>query len=79
VATREKFDPTSNEVADNLASQTCDCLYYVDLTTGYFRCIFAKDEVVSGFEGDVLVKGLLHTETLLHAVLNKEWGLLPNG
>ena len=43
VATREKFDPRSNEVADNLASQTCDCLYYVDLTTGYFRCIFAKD------------------------------------
>ena len=59
VATREKFDPTSNEVADNLASQTCDCLYYVDLTTGYFRCIFAKDEVVSGFEGDGYWKNLL--------------------
>lgn len=28
---------------------------------------------------DVLVKGLLHTETLLHAVLNKEWGILPRG
>ncbi|MEI3355079.1 MAG: hypothetical protein V8R49_09095 [Duodenibacillus massiliensis] len=59
VTTREKFDPTSNEVADNLASQTCDCLYYVDLTTGYFRCIFAKDEVVSGFEGDGYWKNLL--------------------
>lgn len=28
---------------------------------------------------DVLMKGLLHTETLLHAVLNKEWGILPRG
>lgn len=28
---------------------------------------------------DVLVKGLLHTATLLRAVLNKEWGLLPQG
>lgn len=59
VATREKFDPRSNEVADNLVSQTCDCLYYVDLTTGYFRCIFAKDEVVAGFEGDGYWKNLL--------------------
>ncbi len=36
-------------------------------------------QMVREGEADVLVKGLLHTETLLHAVLNKEWGLLPNG
>ncbi len=28
---------------------------------------------------DALIKGLLHTSTLLRAVLNKEWGLLPLG
>lgn len=59
VATRETFDPTSNEVANNLASQTCDCLYYVDLATGYFRCIFAKDAVVAGYEGEGYWKNLL--------------------
>ena len=30
-------------------------------------------------KADVLMKGLLHTETLLRAVLNKEWGILPKG
>ena len=30
-------------------------------------------------KADVLMKGLIHTETLLHAVLNKEWGILPKG
>lgn len=30
-------------------------------------------------EAEVLVKGLLHTETLLRAVLNKETGILPKG
>lgn len=30
-------------------------------------------------EADVLVKGLIHTDTLLRAVLNKEWGILPRG
>ncbi len=35
--------------------------------------------LVRNGEADVLVKGLLHTETLLHAVLNKEWGILPRG
>lgn len=30
-------------------------------------------------QADVLMKGLIHTETLLHAVLNKEWGILPKG
>lgn len=28
---------------------------------------------------DVLMKGLIHTATLLRAVLNKEWGILPKG
>lgn len=36
-------------------------------------------QMVREGQADVLVKGLLHTETLLHAVLNKEWGLLPKG
>ena len=41
----------------------------------------AKKGVTLVGEGgaDVLVKGLLHTETLLRAVLNKEWGILPRG
>lgn len=30
-------------------------------------------------KADVLMKGLLHTDTLLRAVLNKEWGILPKG
>lgn len=30
-------------------------------------------------QADVLMKGLLHTDTLLRAVLNKEWGILPKG
>lgn len=30
-------------------------------------------------KADVLMKGLLHTATLLRAVLNKEWGILPQG
>lgn len=35
--------------------------------------------MVRNGEADVLVKGLLHTDTLLRAVLNKEWGILPKG
>ncbi len=30
-------------------------------------------------EADVLMKGLIHTDTLLRAVLNKEWGILRPG
>ena len=30
-------------------------------------------------KADALMKGLLHTATLLRAVLNKEWGILPKG
>ena len=30
-------------------------------------------------QADVIVKGLIHTDTLLHVVLNKEWGILPKG
>lgn len=59
VVIRETFDPTSNEIANNLANQTCDCLYYVDLTTGYFRCIFAKDVDVVEYEGEGYWKNLL--------------------
>ncbi len=36
-------------------------------------------QLVCKGEADVLIKGLLHTSTLLRAVLNKEWGLLPAG
>ena len=30
-------------------------------------------------QADVIVKGLIHTDTLLHAVLNKDIGILPKG
>ena len=59
VNTRETFDPTSNEVAGNLANLTCDYLYYVDLATGYFRCIFAKDTVLMKYEGEGYWENLL--------------------
>lgn len=36
-------------------------------------------ELVRNGEADVLMKGLLHTDNLLRAVLNKEQGLLPRG
>mgnify|MGYP002624054388 CR=1 FL=1 len=36
-------------------------------------------ELVREGKADVLVKGLLNTDNLLHAVLNKEGGLLPKG
>lgn len=36
-------------------------------------------QMVRDRRADVLVKGLLHTATLLRAVLNKEWGILPQG
>lgn len=35
--------------------------------------------MVHNKQADVLMKGLLHTDTLLRAVLNKEWGILPKG
>ncbi len=35
--------------------------------------------MVHGGEADVLMKGLIHTDTLLRAVLNKEWGILRPG
>lgn len=35
--------------------------------------------LVHNGEADVLMKGLLHTDVLLRAVLNKEWGILPKG
>ena len=58
VYSRENFDPTSNEVAGKMASQSCDCLYYVDLQSGYFRCLFARDSVVAGHEGEGYWKNL---------------------
>ena len=58
VGTREKFDPTTNAVADKIASLACDCLYYVDLQSSYFRCLFAKDPVVAGHEGEGYWKNL---------------------
>lgn len=36
-------------------------------------------KMVNEGRADVLVKGLIHTDTLLHAVLNREWGILPKG
>lgn len=36
-------------------------------------------KMVNEDRADVLVKGLIHTDTLLHAVLNREWGILPKG
>lgn len=36
-------------------------------------------ELVRNGEADVLMKGLINTDNLLHAVLNKEHGILPRG
>ncbi len=35
--------------------------------------------IVRDGQADILMKGLINTDTLLHAVLNKECGLLPKG
>lgn len=55
-----------------------DFLHYIDAESA--ECAAQKAVMmVHEMKADVLVKGLIPTHTLLHAVLNKEWGILPKG
>lgn len=53
-------------------------VHYVEAATGEEA---ARKAVEMAREGvvDVVMKGLLGTDVILHAVLNKEWGILPPG
>lgn len=53
-------------------------LHYVETATHEEAARTAVQMVRDG-QTDVLMKGLVHTSTLLRAVLNKEWGILPPG
>ncbi len=45
--------------------------------TSDVRCVEKAVRMVSGGEGDVLMKGLVSTDKYMRGILNKEWGLLP--
>lgn len=51
---------------------------YVNAETDEEAAALAVRMVHDG-EANVLMKGLVHTDTLLRAVLHKEWGILPKG
>ena len=53
-------------------------VHFIEADTDVEAAQLAVSMVKRG-EADVLMKGLIHTDTLLHAVLNKEWGILPRG
>lgn len=55
-----------------------DFLHYINAETSEEAARKAVT-MIHEKKADVLVKGLIHTDTLLHAVLNKEWGILPRG
>jgi len=51
---------------------------YIDIADADAAATKAVELVREG-EADILVKGLINTDNLLHAVLNKEHGILPRG
>ena len=55
-----------------------DHISYVDATDGDDAAQKAVALVREG-KADILMKGLINTDNLLHAVLNKETGILPRG
>lgn len=61
-----------------VANYKSDRVHFIEADTDVEAAQLAVSMVKRG-EADVLMKGLIHTETLLHAVLNKEWGILPRG
>lgn len=61
-----------------VANYKGDHVHFIEADTDVEAAQLAVSMVKRG-EADVLMKGLIHTETLLHAVLNKEWGILPRG
>lgn len=61
-----------------VANYKGDRVHFIEADTDVEAAQLAVSMVKRG-EADVLMKGLIHTETLLHAVLNKEWGILPRG
>ncbi len=62
----------------HVAAAKSEHIHYVEASTHEEAAEKAVRMVGKG-EADVLVKGLLHTATLLRAVLNKEWGILQKG
>ena len=61
-----------------VAAAPTEWVHYVDADTDEEAAAAAVRMVGKG-EADVLMKGLIHTDTLLRAVLHKEWGILPRG
>lgn len=61
-----------------VAQDTGEKVHFVEVDSDVEAAERAVTMVRNG-EADVLMKGLLHTDTLLRAVLNKEWGILPRG
>ncbi len=53
-------------------------LHYVEASTPEDAARIAV-QMVREQRADVLMKGLVHTDALLRAVLNKQWGILPLG
>lgn len=58
---------------------SCSAHIRVVAADGEDKAAACAVELVRSGEADILMKGLLHTDNLLHAVLNKEHGLLPAG
>ncbi len=58
--------------------QGCQFVHFTEAATHEEAAEKAVRMVGEG-KADIVVKGLLHTATLLRAVLNKEWGILQKG
>lgn len=68
-----------NEInADPRANELSDRFQIIDAPDCDTASVIAVNEIRQG-RGDILMKGMLNTDNLLRAVLNKETGILPAG
>ena len=73
------FVGCKNEVMANKELESIEASYsFIDAETPDDAAKIAVQMVREG-KADILVKGLINTDNLLHAVLNKETGILPKG
>ncbi len=71
-------DSAHLDIARKLRSASPDFIRVYEASTPDDAAALAVQLVRSG-EADILMKGLINTDNLLHAVLRKETGLLPEG
>lgn len=72
------YDEATRKALDSIAAMGLATPIYIDATTPEEAAALAVRKVREG-EADLLMKGLIGTDQLLHAILHKEHGMLPAG